>query len=155
MQNIRINMQTLCGNRWKDEWWLKENWRRDAARFSILPPPESWLKASRGSTSLCTQAAVWRTDCDIRRWVRPDAALALPPRPGELAPPRGLWAASAGNHFCHVDQRGIDHHTRKESTCCVWMCSQEYMRRIQRNFREDKVKVVPCWSVVLVITAAI
>lgn len=39
MQNIRINMQTLCGNRWKDEWWLKENWRRDAARFSIPPRP--------------------------------------------------------------------------------------------------------------------
>lgn len=101
VQNIRINMQTLCGNRWKDEWWLKENWRRDAARFSI-PPTESWLKASRGSTSLCTQAAVWWTDCDIGRWVRPDAALALPPRPGELAPPEASVKKTSGLH-----QRGI------------------------------------------------
>lgn len=105
----------------RDQKERRGKWRRDAPRFSVSC---SRLKEV-GPTD-------WWTDWDIRRSGLDWHSTALWPR---------TWCFSScisRAEFCHVDQRGIDHHTLKAYPCCVWTrAEEEQMRQIKRNFWVD------------------
>ncbi len=154
-QNIHINMPTLSGNRWKDEWWLKENWRRDTPRACTS---WNWAQQSRDNTSV--RPAHWWTDCDISRWVWTDTARALWPRPRQHPPPHRTAkrsAASAGNQsVMHFKEESIITPYKNAHAAYEWEQSstQEKMRQIKRNFWVDKVRVVLLrFSIVHIINA--
>ncbi len=138
LQNIQINMQTLSGNIWKDEWWLKENWRRDAPCSSISC---SWLKESKDNTSFCP--ADWRTDCDIRRSGLDWHSTALRPSPRALPPPHALQSS-------WLHQQGIIlscRSKRNRSSYCkrIHMLRMNESRTALKN-KWDRLKGISEWT---------